>query len=115
MKEDKGLKPHGQTRKHQPENFKCKGKEVLIVKPIKVLHQLLYQSSLGKGKNILLSPSESPFVEHSTHPKKVYVKFFTFWVPLDLSHYIIVLQYETVACAYQLCFQVELFKVCLNM
>jgi hypothetical protein len=49
------------------------------------------------------------------HTLKSLCQFFTFWVPLDLLHCLIALQYETVACAYHLCFHVESFKVCLNM
>jgi hypothetical protein len=84
------------------------------LRPAKILHQLPYQPSLGGGTKILLSPSESPFVEHSTHPKKS-MSISTFWVPLDPLHCLFSLQYETDACAYLLCFMFELFKVCLNI
>jgi hypothetical protein len=44
-------------------------------------------------------------VEHSTHPKNS-MSISTFWVPLDPLHCLFPLQYETVACAYLLCFHV---------
>ena len=33
---------------------------------------------------VILASSTLPAVEHSTHPKKAYVIFLLFWVPLEL-------------------------------
>jgi hypothetical protein len=38
-------------------------------------------------------------VEHSTHPKNS-MSNFTFWVPIDLLHCLIRIQYENVALTY---------------
>jgi hypothetical protein len=41
----------------------------------------LHRLSTREGAEILFSPRESPFVEHSTHPKRL-CEIFSFWVPL---------------------------------
>jgi hypothetical protein len=63
-------------------------------------------------QEILHSPSESPFVEYSTHPKKV-CDHLLFGVPLDLWLGLLSLQYETDTFAYLICFMIELIKICL--
>jgi hypothetical protein len=59
---------------------------------------------------ILGLPSESPFVEYSTHPKKICHRLL-FRVPLDLRLGLLSLQYETDAFAYLICFMIESIKI----
>jgi hypothetical protein len=60
-------------------------------------------------RDILNLPSESPFVEYSTHPKKV-CHHLLFGVPLNLRLGLLSLQYETEAFAYLICFMIESIK-----
>jgi hypothetical protein len=101
--------PKASTEGHQMQRLR--GSDL---RPVEILHQFPYQPSLGGGTKILLSPSESPFVEHSTHPKSL-CPFFTFWVPLDPLHCLFFLQYETNTCAYFSCFMFDFSKVFLNI
>ena len=74
----KGVKTPQADPETSTKGCQMKRLRVFDLRPTKILHQLPYQMSLGGGTNILLSPSESPFVEHSTHPKK----------PMSIFHFL---------------------------
>jgi hypothetical protein len=75
------------------------------LRPVEILHQFPYQPSLGGGTKILLSPSESPFVEHSTHPKSL-CPFLLFGYHLILCTVCFAFSMKLMP-AYLLCFMFE--------